>query len=556
MIFEALVPLQYWILRILLLLLLVGAVLARDAAKTWIRGVSPRTWWMLGAIVAGGAAARAFGSAWSVYYENAHAFHELERVGPGKLGFSAYGLGVPVLWQSLFLALPGSFQTVFAFHFVLSSLCPLLVFVFARGLYGSDRAALLCAALLAFHPVNVLLAATDSQFIPQLFFLSLGLAALELSVAGKGSDRALALAFVSLVYAAQCRPAGIFYALPAGAFLLLRGGGLRALWRRPGFRLGLGIVAVSMPIHAWGILRLSVEGGQQVAFRDARILYGLFSSHSNPLLDGDVTPWFLLPLAVISVISLARIDRRALWVVVPPVIILAWFNAGFAHWPVARLRYNLEPLFFCALLAGGAALSPWLARLSARGREVVFGLLLLLPASGLVSNRQVLSLRYDAQLEWTFLRNTIPTLPTSGTLVFRDRRARGGTIETSLPWIWFTTLGKRYEFVESSDWVDHPLRRVDGAAIWYRGISCWHWDPREVPPVGAGAPQRFADPRMRPQCRELEDRYALEPIAETTFTSRSDGKSTSALPRITLGFYRIGARLPGAAPVARQASTD
>lgn len=540
---QALIVLQMWLLRITLALMILGIVRSRHALVEWLRSIPRPVLAALAALVVAGTLARFYGSMWNIEYSNAHSYHRFLPFGVrGDTMTAQYGLGVPVLWDAVFTAFHPSLDVVFSLDFILGSLTPALVFFAARGIYEDDGAALLAAALLAFSPTHIRSSATDNYFIPQLFFWAFGFASLAFATSHERARPAFVSAAAALCFGAQCRPFGVLAALPAVLFLQFRGGGLRAWWRDPDFQMALKLTAVIFPVHVFLMVWVTLADGIRIAFQGSQSHLARFMSpYSNVLLDPTVTPWVLLALAAAGVVALSGpAHRRVLAIVLPPLLLTAWFNGPLAQDLDARLRYHLEPLFWTTILAGGSVLL--VARLPQRCAALrwwVVAALLLLAASGLYSNRRLLSLRFDSHREYDFLRRVAPGLPGDATIVTLDPYLIGSSVNTALPRPWFEHLGKRWEYLPASAWLRGTRGRSQ--AIWYRGITCWMFDPPDPKPTRAAGAPGAPDPRMRPECRDIERAFVLEPLAETRFDAHPD-RMVDVAPQLVIGFYRLRPR--------------
>ena len=584
---------QVWLLRAALLALPALVWLAWRPARAWLQDVPRAAWFGLAAVVVGGAVARAAGSIWSVNHENAIGWvifedaFALDHV-------PSYGLGGHVLYHAVLSLLPTAPASVFAVNFALATLTPALAFLVAWGLLRHGPSALLTAALLAFHPAHVRLSASESLHVPLLFFSALGLAALLCALARDPSEDGrpgpegdagarrledgrqangwqasgwvasapLLLAAVALALAVQTRPLGALLVVPVALIFALRTRRPLAWLHSPTFWGAFAVASALTAAHVaflWS--RVTADDGGLSFFRVAPgdILPRLLEPAQHALVDPAVTPFALQLLVLLGVVALVVFDRRALAILLPTALVYTWFHTTHGENPVDQLRFGMGPLPWLALL-GGAALLPLSrllpptrtgAKIAAAGTAAA----LLLAASGLVWQRDVVSARYDTQREAAFFRAALPHLPERGVLVQLDRFSADRILTTALPTWWFRAAGHDLRPIEARRFLADPSAlRGDAPVVWYRGVTCWAFDkeidlrrpassPKGQPPKGRppkGQPEggEGCDPRLRPECRELEQGFRLTPLVETSFPANPDRFLTVART-LTIGFYRV-----------------
>ena len=518
---------QVWILRLAFLSLL-GLLAVNWPRLRKLVAEEPRAIrWSLLLVLVAGVVVRVGWSLWSVNHENAIGwviFEDAARLDH----FPSYGLGGHVLynaWLKLFGTRP---DVIFAGNFVLASLTPLLLFMLVRRLFGCSRGALLAAALIALNPVHVRLSASESLHIPAMFFALLTLVALHVALQSRDAWLPVLLAAVSFALAVQTRPLGVLLILPVVASLLLRprAEGIRWRW----LALGAAMAFVLCAVHGmWLWERVQDSSGMsffRVAPRD--ILPRLIQPAKHAFVDPAVTPLALQVLVVLGLVGMLVRRWRSAIVVLAILLPAVYLNTTHGQNPVEHLRFHLGVLPWFALSAGGATLL--LEKVSGRGKDAVFALVVLVVAASLPLHRSVLSPRYDAHRELSFWQTQLSEFPPgfskAATLVSLDRFQADHSLTTELPISWFAafrwTTGR---FVSASDYLRNPARKV----LWYRGITCWYHEPNSEPAKG---------PAMRELCRRVEESGTLRPIVETAFEA-NPARFRVRVPEMTIGFYEL-----------------
>jgi len=538
----ALVTCQVWLLRLALAFLAASFLLFRQGLADHLRSVPRRTWGALAAIVAASFAARLLGSAWNVDHENALAYKAFQdALFVTQRPNFGLGLAGPVLWNAALAVAPTDLRTLFALHCVLGGLTPALLFVAARRVHGSDAAALLSAALLGFNPVHVRLAATENLYIPQLFFCAFALALGALALEQPRARWALLSATIALLIAMQFRPVGLLYALPALALFFLRSDGVEGWRRHPALRAAIVACVVLLPLHVLGFFQCILPEARRLNLSRAH-LPGLFDPWSNPTIDPATTPLVLMACTVAGIAALVLTERRALAITLPIFLGVVWLN-DTPRSDIARLRYALEPAFFACLIAGAAM--HHLRKGDKRLPAAALALAVLVSAGELVARRPLLARRFDAQREFSFLTATAASLPSEALVVVPATDDHF----TADPWLWLSSTGRHLTPVEAKSWLRDPARWPLATAqtvLWYRGITCWIGGLPSASPTPRALPlQRFADPRMRSQCRQIEQTFRLEPLAVTRFAANPEDDYGDRSDHLEIGFYRLH---PAASP--------
>jgi hypothetical protein len=80
--------------------------------------------------------------------------------------------------------------------------------------------------------------------------------------------------------------------------------------------------------------------------------------------------------------------------------------------------------------------------------------------------------------------------------------------------------------VDISDFLDHP---GDGCSVYYRAANCYSSSLDLAPP-------RYD---FHPSCRDIEQRYRLEPILEAQLPADPYGEEHYVRDPLPVGFYRL-----------------
>jgi hypothetical protein len=157
--------------------------------------------------------------------------------------------------------------------------------------------------------------------------------------------------------------------------------------------------------------------------------------------------------------------------------------------------------------------------LAALGLCVAAGALARLPTSRAAENTQI---------EYAFLKHTVPLLPKECTIVMADRFMAQRLVSTEFPtWL----LGGR-SLTGQSDFLSNGETAAHGCRFFYFGLSCQSFNSAETPPRDG----------IRPECRALEARYEFSPEVESRAANTPDGFLRVPNSRLRFGFYRRKSR--------------
>lgn len=429
-------------------------------------------------------------------------------------------------------------------------LAPLTVFPMARYLLGSDRAALVCAGLVAVLPLHIRFSHGDVSSIPSLTLAALVFAMVQ--AAAREPRRAWPLAMlvflpVALVPTFLLRPLNILYAPLALAMVLVdRGVGADrppASTRR--------IVAITLVLAALtievGIPHLLHEFGREVReglslSTVASAVRVLFSFEYDSLLNPRFTPPGLTLLAILGVVDLARRRRWRLLV-----CLAGWLLASLGTHayvvpksPFMQARYHLHLVvpFVCLAACGIEAVLDRL-RGHRHARPLILALFGYLAASPLIHASFIRDVAFNDQREWAWAHALRPHIPAECTIVEYGGRGQGARFARVGAFVADGTPGQRWKVVEIPEPVDGTpllsdelrtlLSHPPDCAYWYEGMPCFG--------------NRPPDTTIAPACAAVHELAALEAIDRLEFESRPYDENLAQGLRdaepIALGLYRL-----------------
>ena len=404
-------------------------------------------------------------------------------------------------------------------------LAPVAVFLMARYTLDSDRAALVCAALVAVLPLHIRFSHGDVSSIPSLT-ISAAMFAMA-HTAARDPDRRVFIAMLVLlplpmIASFLLRPPNILYA-PLMLALLFVHGPLERPRRVIAIALVVAVVTLGVGVpHLLDHFAPQVREGLSPSTlgRAARVRV---SPEYNTLLNPRFTPPGLTVLAIIGAVDLARRKR---WRLVA--CLAGWLLASLAvhayvvpKSPFMQARYHLHLVlpFVCLAACGIEAVID-------RHRVlpfVVFGYLAASPAIHIGFIRDV---DFDDQREWAFVHRLRDTIPDGCTVVEYTGEGAGSR---------FARIGAHViDGMPQRRWIT-----AEGTALpdrecvyWYEGLPCFG----QRPPATA----------MAPECASVHEHAELHEIDRLHFDSRPyDENATRALDEgehVVLRLYAGGAQ--------------
>jgi hypothetical protein len=411
---------------------------------------------------------------------------------------------------------------MFRTNLILASLTPLPLFLHAKFLLKDSRTAIAAAVLLAVLPVHITFSSSDVYFIQSLFLSSLTFATLYSALTDPAPAwRAAGFAMLGpLLWSVfLVRPLNIvFFPLFLATIFITSGPSV------PTRRRVLAAVIVTAAAALDLVLNLMVGYGEQVqeglGLRTlVQALRMLVDVERNTIVNPAITPPGFLLLMVIGLATLWRTGKRAV-----AIYLFGWLAAFFVThayiFPfraTMMARYHLHLVMPTVLMAGAAL--PAVLRLP-RILQIA-GLLYVaaVPFAHLGFERGV---GFSIQSEFEFLtglRSTIPrdcivieyTGPADCTRAPRAQRVGAYAGQGGARWRSRSLVGPNRR-PDSQRAQPHEAIDIGGVAAAIEGAPCaMFYEGNLCRSYGTG----WSD--LAPTCREMHERFRLEPFAEGTY---------------------------------------
>ena len=445
-----------------------------------------------------------------------------------SLSYISSSLGEPIAW----------FDFVTTTTLLFALVTPVVLFAHARDLLGSDRRALLAAALVAVFPNHVRFSHSEVEFIPSLTLSAFTFVLLHVSVRDESrAFRVLATLALPLVAYATfvTRPLNIVF-LPLF---------LGDLWlqerERPARRILAGAIvsaagALSIVLHLVPYYAGQISDGSRPGVL-VQAIEALFSVKWNTLIHPGITPPVLTLAAVLAVIWLWRSERRTV------AFLLVWLGLFFVthayvlpEETAMQARYHLHLVAPFVLLAA-LGIDTLLVR---KPRVGIFAVALV-ALSPLVHRDFVTDVAFNDQRELAFVREAAAHIEPGCTILEHtgegtgDHDARFARVGTVLDG-WHETRLWPVQPIGAPPSSEDPLRPEARAAleggrcvVYYEGLPCY-------------SERRDAEPIAR-ACAAMREAVPMTPVAESRFESRLyDANLDPRTPVVRLVVYRVEAR--------------
>ncbi len=467
----------------------------------------------------------AFVSPWTHLHEYYHVTEHIESALRSHR-FELYGETGPALYRFANALFGGEERAIHAMNAFCAALAVPAVVFLDLALFRRWPRALFAGLLLACLPLHAKFAASESTFVPALFLSVVGLAHVAWYTRS-GRGLALATGVVALALAAQARPEAIMLILVAPLlpfFVLPARDAARRVFSWPTLG-GVLLLALLLVPRALTFLEKESTGGHVPEGLRAELL-----TH-QVLWDPLRTPealWVFLALA--AAWSLWRRERATLFVVLAGEACLL-FSLWFFDTPVSNARTHLLGMpYFCVAAAGGAAL---LLELAARSRALVAAAALVLvaaPAHGLWQRYDYVVEELDLQLEWRFLEETIPKLPSApGLAILAVTRHVGKYYLGAFPAFLLERAGKSATLLDLHDVnTKSAFPAPRPGLLFYQGMYCYMAYADEP------APSPWSE-----RCRRVRERYELRPLLVTTLHTKGYSPAVYPPPPYEIGFFEI-----------------
>ena len=445
--------------------------------------------------------------------------------------------GPALSWISAFFDAPIAwfdFATTTTLLFAIVT--PIALFAHARDLLGSDRRALLAAAIVAGFPNHVRFSHSEVEFIPSLALAAFTFVLLHVMV--RDESRAFRVAAAIAVPLAAwatfvTRPLNVVF-LPLFLVDLWALSRERARWRLAAAALVSATGIASVVLHLLPYYSGQVRDGSDPAVL-WQALGAVFSLKWNTLIHPGITPPVLALAAIVAVAWHWRSERRLV------AFLLAWLGLFFVthayvlpEETAMQARYHLH-LVAPFVLLGALGLDALLDRKRAAGVLAVA----LVALSPLVHLDFVRDVAFNDQREFALVREAAEVIEPGCTVLEHtgegtgDHDARFARVGTVLEGF-RETRRWRVQPIGAPEASEDPLRpearavlEGGGCVVYYEGIPCFS--------------ERRDDEPIARACAAMRREVPLSPIAGRSFESRLyDANLDPRMPSVRLTVYRVG----------------
>jgi hypothetical protein len=463
-----------------------------------------------------------------------HEYYHIAETIAGYLAGSnppTYGNAGPAMYRlaGAVLGRPYDVDIVFLTNAVLASLAVPAIALLDLAIFGRWPRAICAGLLLCILPQHLRFSASEILFIPAITFAIWSLALGMLYVRTRRLLDAV-LCVLALSLAMQTRPELLLFPGVVAAMVLLLAPRSWRVLVAPRTMLALALLGVLLASRLLQLGQVLGDGSSPVP----QMLGWQQYAQSLILLDESVTPRVYPALLVAG----------ALWALWRAPGLLVWsalayggytlFSLSLYSNPPYNVRTQLLPMALLIPLAAGAA-ALWIDLWGDRRRRQAIGLgvplLVALAAAITVGGRGFVTELRDQQLEWQFLRDTVPTLPAEGRLLAAVEI--GGRNLNGFPDYLLRRGNKRYEAFDvrnaAGGAIDWPAAGDD--LLYYQGMYCYFaFDDQPSP-----------DP-MTAACRAVHERYTAQPLVVADLDTRGYSWMRYARGPYRIGFYRLLAR--------------
>lgn len=514
----------------------------RALARGW-RADGRRTG-ALAALFAAGGALRLARATWGPHNDDlryAELFNESFAAVDWHLGTAPI-----VFMRFAMLVLPRLDTTIVGFSLLWGALAPPLLVLALVELGARRTLAFTSGLLLAVHPVAVHFSGGMTRVAPVLFLTAVALWSLG-RYHRRGDPWHLA-SFVGAVWlGAQTRPEAGLVLVPAGlAVVLLLAPSVRALFSPP-HREEL-LAALLAGTISTGHLLVSAQVVPMIGQHlDSVVSWRFpFTPDRTPLLSLSYTPAAMMALALAGALAaMVRRERFALWALASLVLVVALeppgttVNLWFARY------HGIPVLLFCVLAAVGTQA---LMDLAPRSRAGVAAVVALGVAATSVAPLRWVGEPRTVDLEYRFLRESLPTLPRCAVIYrpfdpardFTGAFRHGHLVSVMLRHgRWRNWPPGSPAGFDPSEAVNAPPKGRECPTYFFLSPAC-HVDRRFLE-------ETYASGYIVDHCREAMARAGGRPVVTAEIAAAPLGGETFTRTRLPIGFY-----LFEDAPVASQ----
>ncbi|MBI5240382.1 MAG: hypothetical protein HY926_07905 [Elusimicrobia bacterium] len=503
-------------------------IAALGARELWRARAGLRTdGWAAAAVFAAALAGRLWASPWAVLHVNAHGYEYLRSAFTLE-GCFYKGAGYCAFFHPLTALFGRSPDTVFTANAALGALGAVLLVPIGRLLLGAGIGPWAAALACALFPPLWRLGGTEDMY-PLATVLALGSLWAWLAALREGGLSRHILAAACLGASMQTRPDMLGWIILLVLCLPLslrpRGEVLRGA--------AAGALCFAVLAGPWAFSLLGTLAGDP-----GSTVQRLFPASAPVALPGDAvildrrwTPPFLWLLFAAGAWQLWKARHWALLPLLAGIPAVAWQILVQNNGEFERLRLQ-SPSFALAMLLAGAGAAGLEALAPGRWRRTVLVLSAALLSAGAWARVPLARQAQNAQLEYGFLRRSLPSLPAARTIVMPDRFMAGRALSTEFPtwWLGGRTLVQLSRFLQAPQAAPEPR-------LFYSGLSCQTFAQQEAP----------APDGVRPECRAVEKGFRLDPVVEEAFPNVPDGFMRVPNDVVRFGFYRLEPRRSGKA---------
>jgi hypothetical protein len=430
-----------------------------------------------------------------------------------------WAAGYSFVQHVLFLALPATLENVCRANILFDMLSVGLVWALSRRFLRDPAAAAAAAAVYAAQPVSARFAASDSAHVllTSCYLLSLWLVAVWRE---EGKLRILVAAAAWWAFACNVRMEAVIFA-PAAA--LIAGGMLSdAPLRREHAAPALLAAAPFLVFPAADILG---------HLRDGHGAFNLSGLFSNPLFQGSDIP---VPVAAAALLGIGAALRSPAWRVgaarwLAALALIALPSMPLRETEQTNYRYFLPMLALWAVPAGqGAALAAGAFFAGRPGPRLRPLALIALVAAASAPWWGFLRKTWTHQLEFMSVRRQLREIDDGCAIVrlARFRSEAGLEISPMLS----LEAGRSHRWVDVEDFLKAPS--FGACVMYYQAASCHGRDSR-------GFLEPAVPVHVRAECREMRERFRLEPVAESRLPAAPYGAESYTEDPVPVGWYRV-----------------
>ena len=455
------------------------------------------------------------------------------------MGFMTYSVshnwaaGYVAYLHAVLAVLPARFESIVLANTLVGALTIPATALFAREYLDDALGAVCTAAAVAFFPILAKYSATDSPHV--LLALAFMLSACFLVHWAKDAQTTtLMLGLGWLALAVNLRPEAFAY--PVAAVLLVAScrpaPGSVVSWRFGTLAVGF-LALIAAPTYR---SLLMVHNGEFLAHR---FLGPVDFIINNAVLYGSHAPLGWALLAVVGVLGARdRLLRVGVVLCVSEMLFstLTGSSVSILDGWETNLRYRLPAITFFLIISGHGLrclLSAVLRALQVRNEKIGYwlaaGLGLACSAPGLGFIRET----WTHQREFEFVRRSLPQIPDGCLIVTGLTGQCAGGLEPS------PTLSmeakRRHTWITMDEFLLGG--RDDACTVFYQAASCYS------PDAVCSSTRRKGDPAPAsyevPACREMRERYRLEPIATVMLPVKPYVHERYARDPVRAGFYYV-----------------